>query len=81
MLSAVSFGSLFFAEEGPGLYVYVCAFFAGIGQGAGAMLALMPAGFYIVGALLLSKFSFNEEEHDKVRKELDARAAKISQGQ
>jgi len=148
MLSAVSFGSLYFSPEGPHLYVYICVFFAGIGQGAGAvlapaiqadiidydelqtnerkegsylavwnlvrkcaasltvfivgimlqfsgfepnveqaedtkymiraMLALMPAVFYIFGALLLFKFSFNEKEHSLVRIELDARAAKTS---
>jgi len=149
LLSAVSFGSLYFTQEGPGLYVYFCVFFAGIGQGAGAvlapaiqadiidydeymtnerkegsylavwnlirkcaasitvfivgvmlqysgfepnveqsedtksiirsMLALMPAAFYIFGALLLLKFSFNEKEHGLVRKELDKRAAESRQ--
>ncbi len=146
LLSAVSFGSLYFTPAGPSLYVYVCVFFAGIGQGAGAvlapaiqadiidydeyltnerkegsylavwnlirkcaasvtvfivgimlqfsgfepnvaqtegtqgmirsMLALMPAAFYVIGALLLLRFSFNEEEHSEVRLELDARALK-----
>lgn len=145
LLSAVSFGSLYFTPEGPGLFVYVCVFFAGIGQGAGAvlapaiqadiidydeyltderkegaylavwnlvrkcaasitaflvgamlqysgfvpntaqaeatkwairsMLALMPAAFYVVGALLLLRFAFNEAEHNRIRTELDARAA------
>jgi GPH family glycoside/pentoside/hexuronide:cation symporter len=151
LLSAVSFGSLYFAPEGPGLYVYVCVFFAGIGQGAGAvlapaiqadiidydeyltnerkegsylavwnlirkcaasitvfivgimlqysgfepnvaqsegtkhviraMLALMPAAFYVVGALLLLRFSFNEKEHDQIRKELAGRKAVSAQDQ
>lgn len=143
LLSAVSFASMYFIP-GPGLYIYFCVFFAGIGQGAGAvlppaiqadiidydeyltnerkegsyiavwnlirkcaasvtafivgfalqfsgfepnveqteetkfairaMMALMPAAFYIIGALLLLKFSFNEKEHARIRQILDARA-------
>ena len=143
LLSAVSFGSLFFAGENEHFYVYFCCFMAGIGSGAGAvlppsiqadivdydeyltherkegsylavwnlvrkiagsitafiigitlqfvgfepnteqteetkiaiqgLLALMPAACYIVGAVLLLKFSFNEKEHAEVRKVLDAR--------
>ena len=39
-----------------------------------SMMALMPAAFYIIGALLLLRFSFNEKEHAKIRLILDARA-------
>ena len=143
LLSAVSFGSLYYTPEGPGVYVYICVFVAGIGQGAGAvlapaiqadiidydelqtnerkegaylavwnlvrkcaasvtvfvvgvvlqlsgfepnveqtestrhairaLLAVTPAVFYIIGGLLLLRFSFNENEHREVRKALDAR--------
>lgn len=143
LLSSVSFASMYFIS-GPGLYIYFCVFFAGIGQGAGAvlppaiqadiidydeyltnerkegsylavfnlvrkcaasvtafivgfalqfsgfepnaeqteatkfairaMMALMPAAFYIIGALLLLKFSFNEKEHASIRRILDTRA-------
>lgn len=45
-----------------------------------AMLALMPATFYIIGGLLLFRFTFNEKEHAIVRKELDARADKMNRG-
>lgn len=38
------------------------------------LLALMPAGCYVIEALLLLKFSFNEKEHGEIHKELDARA-------
>ncbi|MBT5008796.1 MAG: hypothetical protein HOM49_02185, partial [Gammaproteobacteria bacterium] len=37
------------------------------------LLALMPCACYIVGALLLMRFSFNEPEHRAVRVALDAR--------
>ena len=143
LISAVSYGSLFFAGAGNDLYVYTCCFFAGVGAGAGAvlplsiqadivdydefmtgerkegaylavwnlvrkiassitafviglalqfsgfepnvaqseatqdtirwLLALMPCACYIVGALLLMRFSFNEDEHRAVRVVLDAR--------
>jgi len=33
----------------------------------------MPCACYIVGALLLMRFSFNEDEHRAVRVVLDAR--------
>jgi len=39
------------------------------------LLALMPACCYLLGAVLLFRFSFNEKEHAEVRKELEARAA------
>ena len=38
------------------------------------LLALMPCGCYIVGAILLARFSFNETEHTAVRQALDQRA-------
>ena len=38
LLSAVSFGCLFFAGENEHLYVYLCCFMAGVGSGAGAVL-------------------------------------------
>jgi GPH family glycoside/pentoside/hexuronide:cation symporter len=142
LLSAVSFASMYFTP-GPGLYIYFCVFFAGIGQGAGAvlppaiqadiidydeyltnerkegsylavfnlirkcaasvtafivgfvlqfsgfepnvdqteeakfairsMMALLPAVFYVIGALLLLKFTFNEKEHANIRQILKAR--------
>ena len=39
-----------------------------------SLLALMPAACYIVGAILLMRFAFNEAEHAEVRKVLDQRA-------
>ena len=35
------------------------------------LLALMPAGCYLIGAVLLLKYTFNEHEHRAVRAELD----------
>ena len=35
------------------------------------LLALMPAGCYLIGAVLLLKYTFNEQEHRAVRAELD----------
>ena len=35
------------------------------------LLALMPAGSYLIGAVLLLKYTFNEQEHRAVRAELD----------
>ena len=136
LISAISFGSLYFAGAGDDLYVYCCCFFAGVGGGAGAvlppsiqadivdydeyltgerkegaylavwnlvrkiagsitafivgialqlsgfepnveqselaqntirtLLAIMPCVCYIIGALFLVKFSFNEKEHREV---------------
>lgn len=40
-----------------------------------ALIALLPAGCYLIGALLFLRFAFNETEHRKVRAELDARLA------
>ena len=37
------------------------------------LLALMPCACYIVGAILLMRFSFNEPEHKAVRAALDER--------
>jgi len=31
----------------------------------------MPAGCYLIGAVLLLKYTFNEQEHRAVRAELD----------
>ena len=143
LISATSYGSLFFAGAGNDFYVYACCFFAGVGAGAGAvlppsiqadivdydefvtgerkegaylavwnlvrkiagsitafivglalqfsgfepnveqseatqdtirwLLALMPCACYIVGAILLMRFSFNEPEHIAVRAALDER--------
>lgn len=143
LISALSFGGLFFAGAGDDLYVYLCCFFAGVGGGAGAvlppsiqadivdydefiteerkegaylavwnlvrkiassvtafviglalqfsgfepnttqsaetqdtirwLLALMPCGCYLIGAILLTRFSFNEAEHKAVRRVLDER--------
>jgi len=39
-----------------------------------SLLALMPAACYIVGAILLMRFAFNEKEHAEIRKVLDQRA-------
>jgi len=39
-----------------------------------SLLALMPAACYIVGAILLMKFTFNEKEHQQIRRVLDQRA-------
>ena len=39
-----------------------------------SLLALMPAACYLVGAVLLLQFTFNEKEHQKIRKVLDHRA-------
>lgn len=39
-----------------------------------ALLALMPAACYVIGALLLLRFSFNEKEHEEIRKELESRS-------
>lgn len=39
-----------------------------------ALLALMPAACYVIGALLLLRFSFNEKEHGEIRKELESRS-------
>jgi Na+/melibiose symporter-like transporter len=136
LISAISFGSLYFAGAGDDFYVYCCCFFAGVGGGAGAvlppsiqadvvdydeyltgerkegaylavwnlvrkiagsvtafivgialqlsgfepnveqsevaqntirgLLALMPCLCYIIGAIFLFKFSFNEKEHREV---------------
>jgi len=37
------------------------------------LLALMPAGCYVIGALLLLRYQFNESEHRAVRAELEMR--------
>ncbi len=39
-----------------------------------SLLALMPAACYIVGAVLLLKFTLNEKEHGAIRRVLDERA-------
>lgn len=148
VLSAIFFGALVFAGENDHLYVYLCCFMAGLGGGAGAvlapsiqadiidydeyttgsrnegaylaiwnlirkisgsatafivgislqyagfepnveqtettkttiqaLLALMPAACYIIGAILLVRFSFNEKEHDEVRRQLDLRSTQRS---
>jgi len=38
----------------------------------------MPAACYIIGAILLLRFSFNEKEHAEVRKQLDLRSTQRS---
>ena len=43
-----------------------------------ALLALMPAACYIIGAILLLRFSFNEKEHAEVRRQLDLRSTQRS---
>jgi GPH family glycoside/pentoside/hexuronide:cation symporter len=149
LLSATFFGALVFAGEHDDLYVYICCFMAGLGGGAGAVLApsiqadiidydefttgnrnegaylavwnlirkisgsitafivglslqyagfepnveqtdtakatiqallsLMPAVCYIIGALLLFRFTFNEKEHRLVRAQLDRRSPDLAQ--
>lgn len=39
-----------------------------------AIFALLPGGCYIVGAIMFTRFSFNEPEHSEVRAELAKRA-------
>ncbi len=145
LISAISFGSLYFAGAGDDFYVYCCCFFAGVGGGAGAvlppsiqadivdydeyltgerkegaylavwnlvrkiagsvtafivgialqlsgfepnveqselaqntirgLLALMPCLCYLIGAIFLFKFSFNEKEHREVSAVLVERRA------
>ena len=38
-----------------------------------ALVSILPGTCYIVGALLFTRFSLNEAEHDEIRKALDAR--------
>ena len=39
-----------------------------------AIFGLLPAACYVIGAILFARFSFNEPEHARVRRALDARA-------
>ena len=41
--------------------------------GISATLSLLPAGCYIVGAILFARFAFNEPEHARIRAIIDAR--------
>lgn len=45
------------------------------------IFALLPGGCYLIGALMFSRFKFNEAEHSKVREVLSQRALERSEAQ
>ena len=45
-----------------------------------SLLALLPGCCYVVGALLLLRFNFNEKEHADVREAIERRAGRPGRG-